>query len=97
MLRCIMHDEAHEGAVDHVEEKQDVDGDIRPKHKGRKHCALRLLEASIFDDGGEAPRIEAGAADQRAVDVGLGEEFLRVLGFDAAAVLDADAFGRRGG
>ena len=55
-----------------------------------------LRGASIFDDGGEATRVEARAADERTVNVGLGKELLGVLGLDAAAVLDADTFGRGG-
>ena len=48
------------------------------------------------DDFGEAAGVEAGAADECAVDVRLVEKFFGVVGFDAAAVLDAD-LGRSGG
>ena len=56
----------------------------------------RRLAGGGLDDLGEAAGIEAGAADQGAVDVGLVEEFFGVVRLDAAAVLDAD-FGRGGG
>ena len=45
-----------------------------------------LLFARGFDDLGEAARVEAGAADEGAVDVGLAHEFAGVLRFHAAAV-----------
>src|SRR3954449_141582 len=44
-------------------------------------------------NGQKAVGLQRGAADQAAVDVGLGEEALGVLGLHAAAVLDSDAVG----
>jgi len=48
-----------------------------------------------LDDGAEVVGFEGGAADESAVDVGLGDEFGGVGGFHAAAVEDAGAL--RGG
>ena len=48
------------------------------------------------DDLGEAARVEAGPADQGAVDVRLGQEIGRVGRLDAAAVLDAHLVRGRG-
>ena len=45
-----------------------------------------LPVARGFDDLGEAARVEAGAANESAVDVGLTHEFAGILWFDAAAV-----------
>ena len=53
-----------------------------------------IFLARGFDDLREAARIEAGAADQRAIDVRLRHQFARVFRFHASAVLDADAVGR---
>src|SRR5580765_2467828 len=44
--------------------------------------------------GSEVAGVEAGAADQRAVDVGLGHQLRRVVGLDRAAVEDADRVSR---
>src|SRR5919108_4289601 len=46
-----------------------------------------------LDDQRELVGVEAGAADQRAVDVRLGGQLLGVGGLDAAAVLDAQLVG----
>ena len=55
--------------------------------------ARTLLIARGFDDLGEAARVEAGAADERAVDVGLAHEFAGILRFHAAAVLNPHSLG----
>ncbi len=47
----------------------------------------------VLDDIAEAAFFEGGAADEGAVDVREGHEFAGVGGFDASAVLDADAAG----
>ena len=47
------------------------------------------LGDSVFDNRREGFRIEAGAADQCAVDLALGHEGLRVLGFHGASVQDS--------
>src|SRR2546426_9508972 len=44
-------------------------------------------------DSNKSRRVQARAADQRAVDLGLGHELVDVLGLDAAAVEDPDALG----
>ena len=46
-----------------------------------------------LDDRGEVGRVEAGAADQRAVDVGLSQQLGGVAGLDRAAVEDAHRIG----
>ena len=53
-----------------------------------RHFSLRG-----FDDLGEAARVEAGAADEGAIDVGLAHEFAGVLWFNTAAILDSDSLG----
>ena len=45
------------------------------------------------DDGEEVVGLEGGAADEAAIDVFLVEEAFGVIGFHAAAVLDANAVG----
>ena len=45
------------------------------------------------DDGGEVGGLEAGAADEAAVNVGAGEQVGGVVGLHGAAVLDADGVG----
>src|SRR5262249_723440 len=55
------------------------------------HGVRTLPLARRFDDLGEAARVEAGAADERAVDVWLAHEFARVLRFHAATVLNSDS------
>ena len=47
----------------------------------------------VLQDVGEGLRVEAGAADEGAVDLGLGHEGGDVVGLDAAAVEDADVRG----
>ena len=47
----------------------------------------------VLDDGGEGVGLEAGAADQCAVDLFLADEGGGVVGLDAAAVEDADGRG----
>src|SRR5262247_4554254 len=44
-------------------------------------------------DANEALHVQAGAADERAVHLGLGHQRLGVLGFHAAPVQDADRLG----
>src|ERR671930_1442904 len=44
-------------------------------------------------DSNKSGRAQAGATDQRAVDLGLGDERVDVLGLDAAAVEDPDRLG----
>src|SRR5204863_3999365 len=51
----------------------------------RRAAARRLL-----DDRDKPRRVQAGATDERAIDFGLGDEALHVLGLDAAAVEDPD-------
>ena len=54
----------------------------------------RVGQAGGLDDRGEFARVEAGPADQRPVDVGLGHQLGGVVGLDRAAVEDADPLGR---
>src|SRR5947207_10331889 len=61
---------------------------------GRGASARVLLVARGLDDLNEAPRVETGAADQGTVDIRLAHQFLRVLWFHTAAVLNAHSFGR---
>ena len=51
---------------------------------------LRLSAAAATMAANDAG-VERGPADQRAVDVGLGQQRARVVGLDAAAVQDAHA------
>src|SRR5438270_2064441 len=53
----------------------------------------RLPGQPILDDSGELVGVEAGPADERAVDVGLGHELGDVRRLHRAAVLDPDAAG----
>src|SRR6266498_1673158 len=53
-----------------------------------------LFLAGRLNDLGEAAWVEAGPADEGAVDVRLAHEFARVLWFNAAAVLNADSLSR---
>ena len=55
---------------------------------------LQLLGSG--DDAQELVGLQAGPADQRPVDVGLGEQLGGVVRLDAAAVLDADRLGNCG-
>ena len=57
-------------------------------------CLVGPLEGG--DDAHEVAGLERGAADEAAVDVGLREQFRRVLGVHAAAVKDADSTGGTG-
>ena len=57
--------------------------------EGERHPAA----AGCLQDGGELLRLERCAADQRAVDVGLGEQLGGVVGRHAAAVLDRNRVG----
>src|SRR5438876_1076696 len=43
-----------------------------------------------FDDAGERIRLQAGAADKRAVDFGFANKAFDVIGGHASAVLDTD-------
>src|SRR6266540_1790234 len=54
-----------------------------------------LLFPRGFHDLGEAARVEAGAADEGAVDIRLAHEFACILRFHAAAVLNTDSLGCR--
>ena len=49
-----------------------------------------------LDDGGEVNGLEGSAADEAAVDIGLGQQLGGVLGVHAAAVKDADGTGGTG-
>src|ERR671910_3440407 len=49
---------------------------------------VRLRPIAETHDGGERLALEAGAADQRAVDVGAAHQLRGVVGLDRAAVLD---------
>src|SRR5690349_4106907 len=52
----------------------------------------RLLRSrGSEDDGKESLQLQRSPADQRAVELGLGEQRLGVLGLDAAAVENAQA------
>src|SRR6266487_4804970 len=53
-----------------------------------------LLVPRGLDDLGEAARVEAGAADQCAVDIRLAHQFARILRFHATSVLDPHTLGR---
>src|SRR6188508_1195581 len=61
-------------------------------------CASRgdcpLLVARAGDDLEEALDVERRAADERAIDVGLADQLLRVVGFHAAAVDHVALVGR---
>ena len=46
----------------------------------------------VVDNQGEVRSLQAGAADQTAVNLGLGHQTLDVLGVHASAVLNADGF-----
>ncbi len=61
----------------------------------RQVLALRGHGTSRGDDPEEVARLEAGPADEGAVDVGAGEEFGGVVGLDAPAILDDDPLRRR--
>src|SRR4029077_13371968 len=54
-----------------------------------------LLLARGFNDLGEAARVQAGAADESAIDIGLAYQFACVLWFYASAILKTHALGRR--
>src|SRR5262249_14180075 len=56
--------------------------------------ARRSVPQALLDDAREGLGLEARAADEHAVDVGLGHERSGVLGLHAAAVLDANRVGR---
>src|SRR5215218_8911238 len=58
-----------------------------------KRTLYRSPSASDHDLA-EAADVEAGAADQGAVDVGFRDQFADVVGFDAAAVNHVAAIGR---
>src|SRR3954469_7055215 len=60
---------------------------------GRRDQRSRL-QLRAFNDLGKAARIEAGAADQRTVDVRLGHQFPGVVRFHTASVLDPDFVSR---
>ena len=77
------HDEDQEDADDHVDDGEKRDHGRLSYGFGRR------------DDGGKRVGVERGAADQRAVDVRLGQQRARVVGFDAAAVEDAQPVGQR--
>ena len=70
-----------------VEDHQ-ADGGDRASRRGGVEPARDL------DDARERVGIEAGAADERAVDVGKGEQLLGVLGLQRAAVEDPDRLAR---
>src|SRR5215467_7700498 len=64
----------------------------------RTMCTCSLLRGAgetrrLAYDADEALRVQAGAADEGAVHLGLGHQDLGVLGFHAAAVQDADRLG----
>jgi len=58
--------------------------------------SLRVRQLLVFDDGGEGVWLEAGTADECAVDLFFAEQGCGVLGLDAAAVEDAGGFGQVG-
>ena len=57
---------------------------------------LRRLLIGRVDDGQEVVGLQGRAADEAAVDVGLGQQLRRVLGVHGAAVLDGDGPGHPG-
>ena len=63
------------------------------RHSVRRSVRLLFLSRGLHDLG-KAARIEAGAADEGAVDVGLAHEFAGILRFHAAAVLNPNSLGR---
>ena len=67
-----------------------------PRKATASHVARPAAPASAGrgDDGGEARRVQARPADERAVDVGLREERRGVVGLDAAAVEQRDGAAR---
>src|SRR6266516_930101 len=65
---------------------------MRASSSQAKLCLLSFARG--FDDLGEAARIQAGTADEGAVDVRLAHEFACVLWFHAAAILNAHPLGR---
>lgn len=82
----------------------DITGNAIARWKERAHAmrsrGLLLCEAigdklplRMVDDVGEGLRIEAGSANQRAVDIFQNAEKFRVVGFDRTAVEDADGSG----
>ena len=58
-------------------------------------CAAGRIarESLVLDDGGKRVGLEAGAADQGAVNLFLSDEAGGVVGLDAAAVENADGHG----
>src|SRR5213083_2437103 len=71
--------------------------DIATTDIGRATFNLESLLATsslvVHDDSSELVGVEAGAADERPVDVGLGHELGDVGGLHRTAVLDAHAAG----
>ena len=69
----------------------------RVMHAGTRPLMRAQLAASNSrpDDCQEILRLQARAADQRAIDVGLAEQRRRVVRLDAAAVLDDERLRRR--
>ena len=78
-------------AADAEPVEDDEDDRARPAGRGGGHAAARRARA-VSAGAGHDPRhlvgLQRGAADERAVDGGLGEELPDVRGRDAAAVQD---------
>src|SRR6185436_15320833 len=60
----------------------------------RTRCKRRTGSSCCLDYRGEVSWVEAGAADQRSVDVGLGHQLRRIVGLHRAAVEDANRVSR---
>ena len=73
-------------AVEH-----DQDAGVAGSCSDRRPCAISLR--GRVDDRGERLGVQAGAAHQRAVDVGQRQQLGGVVGLDAAAVEDPRALG----
>ena len=52
----------------------------------RREATAKTLSGRSTNDGGKRLRVETGAPNQRAIDLGLPEKLLDVLRLDAAAV-----------
>src|SRR5215831_780189 len=64
--------------------------DMEPSLKEKGSLPARARSGPEAHDAREGLRVEARAADERAIDVGLRHQVVDVLGLNGAAVLDAD-------
>ena len=76
-------------AVSDLQRQHEVHDDVHAFDSVVRVAAARFSGGAA--DGGEIGRLQRRAADQAAVDVGLGEQLRRVVGLDAAAVEDLHA------